>query len=161
MFRWMCDPVIAYNLGLSREPSLEETKRWVREAIQAENTQAFAILSRGRHVGNVVLDRIDRRLRTARLSIYVGDAGSRGRGVGRKAIQLALDLAFNEVQLEKVWLTAHARNVSAIRTYVDAGFRLEGIHRSEFLLAGERMDEFYLGILRGEYAHVRVKSKPR
>jgi RimJ/RimL family protein N-acetyltransferase len=151
MFRWMCDPVVAENIGLSRPPSLESTREWIRNATEATDTAPFAILYDGRHVGNVVLDRIDSRLSTARLSVYLGEADARGSGIGRTAILLALNAAFVERDLEKVWLTAHARNVAAIRTYIGVGFRLEGIHRGEFLLGEKRIDEVYMGILREEF----------
>jgi RimJ/RimL family protein N-acetyltransferase len=157
----MCDPDIADNIGLRREPTLERTRQWVREAVRARDSHPFAILWDDRHVGNVVLDRIDRHLGTARLSIYVGEADVRCMGVGREAIKLALGFAFDEAKLEKVWLTAHTRNVAAIRTYIDVGFRLEGIHRGEFLLGGQRLDEIYMGILREEYAQKTPKTHPR
>jgi len=150
MYRWMCDPAVAQNVGLSSPPSLEKTLEWIRRATEAPDVTPFAILHEARHVGNVVLDRIDRRLSTARLSVYLGEAEVRGTGIGRMAIRLALRVAFEEQDLEKVWLTVHARNAAAVRTYIETGFRLEGIHRGEFLLGEERIDEIYMGILREE-----------
>jgi RimJ/RimL family protein N-acetyltransferase len=151
MLRWMRDPAVADNIGLRRTPTLARTTTWIRKAMRARDMAPFAIQLDDRHVGNVVLDRIDRRRGTARLSLYVGEPDTRGRGVGRAAVELILAFAFRELELEKVWLTVHARNGAAIRTYLEGGFRFEGVHRGEFLLGGERIDEIYMGILRREY----------
>jgi RimJ/RimL family protein N-acetyltransferase len=145
--RWLRDPIVSTNLGLRSTPTLARTRAF----IVSSNTDAVcarAILLGADHVGTVVLDQIDRHLGKARLHIYIGDAHARGHGVGRQAVALALALAFEELDLHKVWLTVHARNAGAIRAYESVGFIVEGRHRAEFLLDGERVDELYMGVLR-------------
>jgi RimJ/RimL family protein N-acetyltransferase len=53
--------------------------------------------------------------------------------------------------LYKVWLTVHARNAAARRAYEKVGFVTEGLLRGEFLLGGERVDAYYMGLLADEY----------
>jgi RimJ/RimL family protein N-acetyltransferase len=147
--RWLRDPAVAANLGLRSEPTLARTRAFIAAAGGGSGDLcARAILVGGRHVGNVVLDQIDRRIGKARLHIYIGEAATRGRGVGQRAVALALALAFGPLDLHKVWLTVHAQNHAAIRAYEAAGFAIEGVHRDEFLLGGERLDELYMGALR-------------
>lgn len=147
MVRWLRDPVISGNLGLRAKPSLARTKELIK-ASSSETTCGRAILLDGVHVGTVVLDHIDRRFGKTRLYIYIGDPRARGHGVGQRAVSLACDLAFGELGLYKVWLTVQVKNVGAVRAYEAAGFTLEGTHRGEFLLDGDRIDEHYMGILR-------------
>ena len=150
---WLSDPVVSSNLGLRSTPTLEKTFAFIAAAASDETASALtarAILLGGRHVGNVVLDQIDRHVGKARLHIYVGDPAARGHGVGQRAVALAVALAFDELALHKVWLTVHAKNAAAIRAYERAGFRVEGTHRAEFLLDGERVDDLYMGVLKGE-----------
>jgi RimJ/RimL family protein N-acetyltransferase len=144
--RWLRDPTVSANLGLRARPTLARTRAFIADT--TGDHRARAILVDGRHVGNVVLDQIDRRIGKARLHIYVGEPDARGRGVGRRAVGLAVALAFEALGLHKVWLTVHARNRAAIRAYRAAGFAIEGVHRGEFLLNGERVDELYMGMLR-------------
>ena len=146
--RWLRDPAVAANLGLRSEPTLARTRAFIAAASGSGDLCARAILVGGRHVGNVVLDQIDRRIGKARLHIYIGEAATRGRGVGQRAVALALARAFGPLDLHKVWLTVHAQNHAAIRAYEAAGFAIEGVHRDEFLLGGERLDELYMGALR-------------
>jgi len=143
---WMADPEIRDNVGVRAEPSLERTEAWIRAALADESRRAFAIVAGGEHAGNVVLDSIDTHLGTARLSIFVG-AAARGAGVGATATRLAVEHAFQALGLHKVWLIVHSENTRARATYERIGFRLEGVLRGEFLLAGRRVDALRMGLL--------------
>jgi RimJ/RimL family protein N-acetyltransferase len=153
MYVWMCDPVVAKNLGLRSEPSPEKTRAFIEHAMNDDSVCAYAILLDGAHVGNVVLDQIDRHASKARLHIYVGEPSARGHGVGKRALRQALAVAFGELALNKVWLTVHARNAAAIAAYVAVGFHVEGVHRQEFVLDGKRLDELYMGCLASEFVN--------
>jgi RimJ/RimL family protein N-acetyltransferase len=151
MYRWMCDPAVRENVGVRSEPSLERTRSWIEQATHDAAAAPFAIELGGVHVGNVVLDRIDRHLGTCRLSIYLGEPSTRGKGVGRTAVGRAVEHAFQTLELNKVWLTVHVHNAAAIAAYVAAGFAVEGILRDEFVLHGSRCAAFYMSILKREH----------
>lgn len=151
MLRWMADPEVRLGVGVRAEPSLERTRQWISQALApGSGTHPFAILSGDVHVGNVVLDRVDPYLGTARLSVYLGERVHRGRGLGRAAVRLALEHAFGPLRLYKVWLTVHAENEAARRVYTALGFVEEGRLRGEFLLGGRRVDALYMGVLAAE-----------
>lgn len=152
MLRWMQDPEVAANLGLRGEPSAERTEDWIRRSTADPAIRAYAVLVDGRHVGNVVLDRIDGWLGTARLSVYMGEPDARNRGIGQAGIRAVLAEAFGPLRLHKVWLVVHVRNARAIAAYLRIGFRIEGVLRDEFLLAGQRLDVFAMGLLASEFA---------
>jgi len=156
MYRWMCDPDVSQNLGLRREPSLEKTIQWITQAKDDPSMRPFAILSSGQHVGNVILDRIDSYLASARLSVYIGEVPSRGSGVGRTGIYLALREAFESLALYKVWLTVHARNTPAIMTYQRLGFEVEGVLRDEFILRNVRIAALYMGVMANDFRRLEV-----
>lgn len=156
MFRWMCDPVIAGNIGLRQKPSLKKTEDWIRRVSRDATVRPYAISLAGKHVGNVVLDRIDSYLATARLSIYVGEHDARGQGVATTAIYRLLNREFPAKQLHKVWLTVHERNARAIQTYSRLGFVTEGILRDEFRLGNRRVNARLMSLLRTEFQQIRV-----
>jgi RimJ/RimL family protein N-acetyltransferase len=151
MLLWMRRPDVAENIGLRRKPTLANTRAWIEWAQREETARAFAIRSGGRHVGNVVLDLIDRHLGTARLSIYIGERDARGLGIGKAALRKLLTCAFSREGLFKVWLTVHVHNIQAIAAYGSVGFRLEGILHGEFRLAGRRVDVLRMGLLADEF----------
>ncbi len=158
MYSWMRDPEVAANIGLRSVPSLAKTRAWLASAAQEHSIRGFAVLLDGKHVGNVVLDRIEPFCQSARLSIYIGDPKVRKRGVGTTAAYLALAEAFGALNLHKVWLTVHCRNVRAIDTYLRLGFVIEGVLRDEFRLGAERLSVFYMGLLRDEFSRLSVPS---
>lgn len=159
MFTWMCDSVVAKNLGLRSEPSLEKSRAFVDRALSDDAICARAIVVDGKYVGNVVLDQIDHYAQKSRLHIYVGEPAARGKGVGKRALELILSIAFQELRLNKVWLTVHTQNASAIAAYRAVGFQSEGVHREEFLLDGKRVDELYMGCLAADFERRQVASR--
>jgi RimJ/RimL family protein N-acetyltransferase len=151
---------VASNLGFRAQATLAKTLEFIASS-NTETVCGRAIMHGDIHVGTVVLDHIDRHIGKARLHIYVGDDRARGHGVGRQAVALATRLAFETLDLQKVWLTVHVRNVAAIRAYLAAGFVLEGTHRREFMLDGELVDEHYMGILRERPRPAAKRAAPR
>jgi len=150
MLHWTSEPDIAKNLGLRSDPTMERTLAYVQRAKTDPSYSAWAIMLADVHVGNVILDQIDRRTEKARLHIYLGAVAARGQGVGKCAVSLAVKVAFEELGLQKVWLTVHENNAAAIAAYRAVGFQLEGTHRKEFLLDDVLVDELYMGILRSD-----------
>ena len=144
---WMDDPLIARGIGLRSEPSLDSTRDWIRRAQLDPAIHPFAIVDGADHVGNVVLDELDRYLGTARLSIYVGSAAARGIGVAQQAIALVSAHAARALDLHKLWLTVHTGNAAAIAAYLRCGFVEEGVLRDEFMIDGVRTDILRMGLI--------------
>ena len=159
MLKWLRDPDVSGNLGLRSVPTLAKTRAFIASAATDPTVCARAVLLDDAHVGTVVLDRLDRAIGTARFHIYIGAPSARGCGVGTRATASALEIAFTELALHKVWLTVHARNTAALRAYATAGFLVEGIHRDEFLLGDERVGEIYMGILADEWQRRREPTR--
>ena len=157
MYRYMCDPVVRYNLGLRNEPSIEKTKTWIINSLSNPSISPFAVLLKNQHVGNVILDHIDNYLASARLSIYIGEPSARQSRVGSTAVYLALSEGFKKMELHKVWLIVHSLNFAAMNTYIKLGFVTEGILRDEFILNGKRINVFYMGLLRKDFDDILVQ----
>jgi RimJ/RimL family protein N-acetyltransferase len=159
MCRWMCDPSVSRNVGLRTQPSMEKTLGWIRHALQDPTTKPYAILLDDQHVGNVVLDRIDAWVASARLSIYVGQTTHRGSAIGRTAIYLATQAGFQTLGLHKVWAIIHVRNWASISAFHGAGFSVEGVLRDEFALDGQRLSVLYMGMLEDEFKRLDPRER--
>ncbi len=156
MLEWMQDTSVSRNIGLRSEPDLEKTLKWIKNTENSQEIYAFAIVSEGHHRGNVILDKVDDYILTARFSIYIGNTLSRGSGIGRTATYRICKFGFEHLSLNKIWLTVHARNLPALNTYTQIGFNLEGILRKEFLLEGNYINAFYMGLLKEEFAELEA-----
>lgn len=156
MYRWMCDLTVRENIGLVKEPSLQYTRAWINNTFEDSSFRAYAVLCDDRHVGNVVLDLIDKHLSKARLSVYIGEEKARGCGVGTTSTYQVLREGFYTLNLHKIWLTVHSNNLNAISSYSRLGFLLEGTLRDEFLLQGERISALYMGMLKKEFDLIQI-----
>jgi RimJ/RimL family protein N-acetyltransferase len=158
MLAWVSDPVISDNIGLRTIPTLLKTQEWIAAALRGGSVVPNAIYVADEHVGNVILDRIDRYLATARLSIYIGHANARGGGIGTSALYLAAKEGFKTYGLNKIWLTVHAENLAAIRSYERLGFQREGTLRDEFKLRDRLVPALYMGLLKCEFEQIVVEA---
>jgi RimJ/RimL family protein N-acetyltransferase len=120
-----------------RPHSAEWITQWYeRHASGGQDTLIFTIVANddARPVGNVALQDVDYRNRTAELGIYIGDPASRGQGYGTEAVRLILEFAFRVLGLQNVMLRVYEYNQAAIRVYEKAGFREFGRrHQSQFM----------------------------
>jgi RimJ/RimL family protein N-acetyltransferase len=85
------------------------------------------------------------------VGIGIGDRDFWGSGYGTDAMGLILRYAFTELNLRRVSLEVFAHNPRAIRSYEKAGFRREGVIRSDCRRDGQRWDSVFMGILRDEW----------
>lgn len=61
--------------------------------------------------------------RTAELTIRIGDDQDRNKGNGTDALKLAVSVAWNDLNLQRIWLRVFISNERAIRAYEKAGLR--------------------------------------
>lgn len=102
-------------------------------------------------IGLLEFDGVDWPNRTTYLSIGIGETRFRGQGYGYEAMQLALNFAFNELNLYRVCLTVFSYNAAAIALYERLGFSREGVYREHIERDGRRYDMILYGILRPEW----------
>jgi RimJ/RimL family protein N-acetyltransferase len=142
---------------LASEPaalfSVKQTKTWIEKEQEKDTTFAFVIhtLEDGRLIGEIGLDGIRWTHGEAFVGIGLGDREDWGKGYGTDAMRILLRYAFTELNLHRVALTVFEYNPRAIRSYLKAGFVLEGRQRSYLNRDGRRWDMVFMGILREEW----------
>ena len=78
-------------------------------------------------------------------------------GTGLKVCEVALDFAFNELQIHKVAGQVLDFNEASIRTHFRLGFTQEGVLREHHLIDGKHLDLIVFGLLSFEW---RERNKP-
>ncbi len=79
----------------------------------------------------------------------------KGQGYGRKALQLAKQIAFEQCSIHRLWLDVKTHNPRARALYESEGFVYEGTLR-ECIKVGDRFESLaVLSILREEYSATR------
>ena len=129
-------------------------ERFIEAASGTSNKQkSFAIetLADRRYIGGISFNVIDWLNRCAGLGIVIGDKSLWGKGYGTDAMRVLMRLAFDKMNLHRLWLHVHDYNPRAIASYQKCGFKREGILRQEHFTRGRYHDTIVMGILESEY----------
>jgi diamine N-acetyltransferase len=145
---WLQDDELRAQIDSASPPTEEENLRYWERRLRDDREHAFAIFRRGEHVGNCGLI-VDAARRKAELWIYLGTA--RGAGVGTEAVEHLLRLAFDQLELNRVFLRALESNAAAMRFWRGRGFVEEGRAREDTWIADRPIDSIWFSMLRNEW----------
>ncbi|WP_263771527.1 GNAT family N-acetyltransferase [Propionivibrio soli] len=150
---WINDPDVYLKIGSQVPVSRTAQLKWFERTDQSSEKIIFAVCLRegNVHVGNVSLDCIEPRHRTARLSVFIGDSAQRGRSLGSRAIRLLAEYAFGFLNLNRIWCKTTAGDEQVARFYQKLGFTHEGIMRQHEYVDGRYVDKVIYGLLRDEF----------
>lgn len=117
---------------------------------QDKSNICYVILNKKEEfVGIVEFFNLSWKNRRAELSIVI-KAAYRGKGYGSCAIKKLIDIGFEELGLNRIWLRVLEHNTRAIKCYKRVGFIEEGICREESLRRGQFKNQVQMSILRSE-----------
>lgn len=103
------------------------------------------------HIGEVHIG-LEEALGDGQLSILIGRKDLWNRGYGAAGVRAALDMAFNEYGLYRVWVDIPEYNMAARSLFERMGFVHEGTLRKSRPHEGSRFDSAVMGLLAAEYA---------
>jgi RimJ/RimL family protein N-acetyltransferase len=142
-------------------PARPRTAKWMHDNMAASQAKAqpsdaefsfnIRTLADDRLIGESNLELPSWPNRDAWVSIGLGLSADWGKGYGTDAMRLLLRYAFSELNLERVSLSTYGYNERAQRSYLKAGFTLEGRQRESLRRDDLRWDMVYMGILRDEW----------
>ncbi len=120
---------------------------------ESPNNKTFAIetLADRRLIGALSFNGIDWINRHSGVGIMIGDKQYWGRGYGTDAMRVMLRLAFDKLNLHRVWLHVYDYNTRGIASYEKCGFKREGVLRDQRFFGGKYYDTIVMGILESEY----------
>lgn len=149
---WLNDPEVTENLSFSEPISMEGEQRWYENLLRDDSTKVYAIETlSGEHIGNVGLHDINMKDRKAELGIFIGKKSLWGKGYGTEAVSLALKLAFEGLNLNRVHLRTFTGNKRAQKCYEKVGFKKEGVLRQDSFKSGEYVDSVVYSVLAEEH----------
>jgi diamine N-acetyltransferase len=127
--------------------------QWSRErhlqVLDDPNHELLLAVEDGEPVGFVLLAGLQSEHRVIELRRVV--VSDKGRGVGRRLIELVLDHAFGELGAHRVWLDVMPHNQRARRAYEAVGFIEEGLMRDALLIDGAYESLVVMSVLEPEW----------
>ena len=139
--------------------SRADEAKWL-ESVTVTNhrEKVFAIETLDKElVGSVGLHNINWVERKAELGIMIGEPRFWGQGYGSDAVREILRIAFEKMNLNRVYLRVFENNPRAIRVYEKCGFQKEGVLRQDHYFGRCYSDTFVMAILKQEYLNLLRK----
>jgi RimJ/RimL family protein N-acetyltransferase len=136
-----------------RPRNVQDHEEMIKNMRSGDNNMLFHIrtLDGDRLLGFVAIHSIEWNNQAGLISIGIGDPDYRGKGYGSEALCLALNYAFNELNLYRLGLDVIGSNTRAIRAYEKLGFKHEGAMREAVYRDGVRVTRVIMGMLRQEW----------
>ena len=95
---------------------------WLHNRVETGEVAQFVIYDGETAVGSVYLRDIDRSNQKCEYGIFIGDEDCRGKGIGTAAAKLALAYAFEQLQMNRVYLRVFADNLGAMTAWARTSY---------------------------------------
>ena len=139
-YKWRNDRRIWKHTGSRPDQKITLSKEldWIKGILTKKSEKRFAICISGTHeyVGNVQLT--DIKNGRAEFHIFIGEPAYWGKGLGEQATTMILKIAFDKLNLERVYLFVNKDNIGAIKLYKKTGFDVETEYNSQYLMVVEK-----------------------
>jgi len=96
-----------------------------------EQAQIYLIVHDKTPIGSVELDKINEEMHSANVCRFILCNDVKSKGLGTQALKQLINLAFNEMMMERLTLGVFCYNIGAIRCYEKCGFLVKEYHQSE------------------------------
>lgn len=152
ILEWMKDPSI--NIFFRFDPStitVDSVEAFVIKANEDMLNKHYAIVNEeDEYLGTVSLKNIDYQNMNAEYAISLRTRVI-GKGIAIFATNKVLDIAFDELNLNKIYLNVLANNIRAIKFYEKIGFQYEGEFRQHIKIDNQYRDLKWYSILKNSY----------
>jgi len=153
---WLNDPEVRRYLSMSLPVSQAGEEQWFENMLKMPpEEQPLGIeIKEGEGwllIGNCSIFKINWRIRSAEVGLFIGDKSKWNKGYGTEVMRLLLRHGFGTLNLNRIFLRVDSENKGGIRAYEKAGFILEGRLRAADFRDGRYYDELIMSVLRSEW----------
>ncbi len=156
IIKWRNNPAVSNNFIYRSTFTKESHLNWYNNKIKTGEVVQFIISYENADVGSVYIRDIDMNNKKGEFGIFLGEERFFGKGIGTSATKLILDYAFNELNLNKVYLRVFTKNLGAIKSYEKAGFKQDGIFREDVIINSIPYDIMFMSMLKNEYNVIKA-----
>jgi UDP-4-amino-4,6-dideoxy-N-acetyl-beta-L-altrosamine N-acetyltransferase len=158
---WRNSPQVAAYMYTDHAISQAEHDRWFQAACAAPDRRYWIIEMDGAPVGLANLARIDEAARRCEWAYYLGEASTRGQGLGARIEYIVLRHVFETRGLNKLWCEVLLGNEAVWKLHQSFGFVREALFRAHVFKDGRFEDVVGLGMLRSDWQAARPGIEAR
>ena len=120
---WMNDPLVIKYMNSGGDYSIEKLKNFLSNQ-ERKKILFWAIIVKetNKHIGNIKIDPIDKKNKSAEYGIMIGDTTEWGKGYAFEASKKIINYCFNNMNINRITLGVNKSNKNAIKLYDKIGF---------------------------------------
>jgi RimJ/RimL family protein N-acetyltransferase len=147
LFEWINDRDTRILSSPFRPVNWLQHKKWMSEILLDKKNIFFIISLDEAPIGAINVTSISADNKSAEFSIRIGDPHQRGQGYGTTAVKLLTDFCWKDLGLHRLSLSVLSDNLSAIRSYEKAGFKIEGQLVDAVFIDGQWKNLVQMGLI--------------
>jgi hypothetical protein len=148
---WRNDLDVARFMVDDRPIAPHDHQAWMRSVLASATSRYWIIECERNDAGLAHLGNIDLAHRRCTWGFYVGNIAARRRGIALAALSQLLDIAFGELELDRLSAEVLAWNERSVALHERIGFTREGVLRGHVRRDDGAHDVVLLAMLRGEW----------
>ena len=153
MLSWRNEPSVRANMYTQHEISLDEHLAWWSRIEDREDQKYFMYEMDNTASGIVAINEIDTVKKEANWAFYASPEATQG--TGSRMEYLALEYAFNELELDKLNCEVLAFNTPVIKLHQKFGFKVQDILKEKYKTADGYEDIYQLRVLASDWFKLR------
>ena len=144
ILKWRNNNSVKSNFIFRKILTKSMHEAWLNEKIATGKAVQFIIIENktGRKIGSAYLRDINKEHNNAEFGIFIGEDDARGIGYGSEAAKIVTEYGFHELGLHRIFLRVFESNKQAIKSYLNAGYEIEGTAREMILLKGGGVSKY-------------------
>lgn len=154
--KWRNLPSVRKNLYSQDELTEAQHISYFHNVVeQGKCVQYVIVVNNGyieSEIGTIFIKNIDYNNRKGEYGIFIGEEQARGKGYSKVATNEILSIAFQKLNLNRIYLTVLNNNIVAIKSYLRQGFQIEGWLRQDYCRDGVYMNVLVMGLLKDDWA---------
>ena len=100
----------------------EDINNFYKECLEKSNFYPMTLMEDEQIIGHLILRNTDEKNEVIRLGFIIVDPNLRGKGYGKKLINLAIEYAKSKLKAKEITLGVFENNIPAYRCYKSVGF---------------------------------------
>lgn len=158
ILEWRNKDSVRLNMYNPEVISIETHQVWFDSMLKNKTCQYFIYEQNNEPLGVLSFSEIDEKSKKASWAFYSG--ATNVRGIGSEMEKLALDYAFNELNLNKLCCEVLEFNSAVIRFHRKFGFKIEGIRKQNYFRDDRFYDVYQLALFKNDYLKTQSNKYP-
>ena len=119
----------------------------VKKKMMKKGNFFYAIFFEKKHIGNILIHKVDLKNKTAWMGILIGDKKWRGKGVAPEVINEISKNLFNKYKIKNLYLGLSRKNLPALNSYKKIGFNIINQTNQKIFMRLNIRNKFILGLV--------------